>query len=543
MAPRPALRAPTNASIPDSLRVPSTTKTLLKSLIRLSKSSLIDLALRWLQEENKPMCAPYLASNRNFEEEVDEDYLWTPAESVEELRLTYHRMRFEAHANKRYIVDRILDGDWRRGLSLYQVASIDFQSLSENDKALRWTALKLVSRSDDEECENEPLKKRRKMHSAPYPTVSPSTFLRNLQHDIAPLVKAHYTLHQSHTTQDLSIIRICLAESPYTNPQPCVQSPSLFTDPNRIIFIALPGSCPYIYVSVSGATGKSSLAKRKSTSAGTDVTSLKSTVLEEIPKALSKSQHRYALESTALTARSLSTMLALRGNSGTNAANGVYTIFAKGVVDNSPIDAEKTSFAQKILQASEGKEDKEHDLTISELSLKPQEQAWQRTAFDKRSINISTTGTPRSEEDKSTLNIAATTLFGVAGLPQHDANSQEYESAVTTGGLDRLQIRLDEDLLPLTERQLNANGSRRHVVDPFDQASSLEPAPGTVHKQGSASMTVTFQGSDILLGIRSLVELGLIRVDKLPTWMTGEEGISGGTVRNGVVVRGKGGGA
>lgn len=545
MAPRNSVRAPTNAPVPHSLRVPSTAQSLLRSLNRLTKFSLINLALQWLQDDNQPACIPYLVTNRNLEEEVDEDYLWTPAETIEELRLTYNRMKFENTITKRHIIDRILDGDWRRGLSLYQVASIDFQYLSENDKALRWTALKLVPYSDDGDDQEEPLRKRRKINPGPYPTISPSTFLQNLQHEISPLVKAHYHHYRIRTPENLSLLRVCVSESPYINPQASVQSPLLFTDPSRLIFIALPDSCPYIYVSVSGATKQSSSTKKKSLPAGMDVASLKRTVLEAIPKALSKAQNRYSLESTSLTARSLSTMLALRGNSGTNAANGVYTIFAKGVVDNSPIDAQRTTFAQKILQACEREKDNECDSTHPELSLRSREQGTDRTALAEKSINLLQSANPGSGEAKMELKIAAAARFGMAGLQQKDTDSTEEESASkTTDVLDRLQIRLDEDLFSRTGRRpAKAHGTPHYDIHPFDQTSPSEQKSTATHRQDSARMTLTFQGSNVILGIRKLVELGAIKVDKLPSWMTGEEAISGGTARQGLVVHGKGGGA
>jgi central kinetochore subunit Mis15/CHL4 len=541
MASRNSVRAPTNAPVSSSLRVPATSNSLVKSLIRLTKSSLIDLALQWLQEESHPACAPYLASNRNLEEEVDEDYLWSPAETVEELRLTYHRLRFEYNINKRYIIDRILDGDWRRGLCLYQVATIDLQYLTENDKAFRWTALKLVPHSEDEEGDQQPLKKKRRIGPAPYPTISPTTFLRNLQHEISPLVKAHYHLHQIHTTQKLSIIRICVADSPYADPQSSLQSPVLFTDPNRTIFIALPDSCPFIYISVSGGTKESVSAKKKSISPRMDITSLKRTVLEGIPKALSKSQHRYALESTSLTARSLSTMLALRGNRGTNAANGIYTIFAKGAVDNSPIDAEKTSFAQKILQACDGREDKGDGTNVSELSIRINEPTEKRTALVEKSTNLPRPRIPQCEEDKINLKVAAAARFGIT----EDLRAKRETTEPEPSGLDRLQIRLDEDLFSPNAKSSPASVVNivQHDVDPFNQSSTADQTLGSQPRQGSARMTLTFQGSNIVLGIRKLVESGAIGVEKLPAWMTGEEGISGGTVRDGVVIHGKGSGA
>ncbi len=541
MVSRNSVRVPTNASVPSALRVPSTTKSLVRSLMRLSKPSLIDLALQWLQEENQATCAPYLTGNRNLEEEVDEDYLWFPAETIEELRLTYNRMRLETNVNKRHIIDRILDGDWRRGLSLYQVAAIDLQCLNENDKAFRWTALKLVPRSDDGEDEEQPLKKKRRIDSAPYPTVSPSTFLRNLQHEISPIVKAHYHLHQICTPQNLSVIRICVADSPYAQAQSSIQAPVLFTDPNRIIFIALPDSCPYIYVSVSGGVRESNAAEKKTLRARMDTTSLKRAVLEEIPKALSRSHNRYSLESTSLTARSLSTMLALRGNSGTNAANGIYSIFAKGVVDNSPIDAENTTFAQKILQACEGRGGKDAD-AHSEPSSQPSEQDEQRTALAERSVNASRARILKSEEGKINLKIAAAARFGIADNPEPEPDGVKPDTATTTLGLDRVQIRLDEDLFPPRGHPLSSSRAieSQDDVDPFDQASPPDQSSGHASRQPSARLTLTFQGSDVFLGIRKLVELGGIAVEKLPSWMTGEEAVSGGTVRHGLLVHGKG---
>lgn len=545
MLPRTCVRAPTSGPVPDSLRLPTSGKSLLKSLLRLSKPSLIELALEWLQEENQAISAPYLASNRRPEEEVDEDYLWTPAETIEELRLTYNGMRYEIGVGKRHIIDRILDGDWRRGLSLYQVATVDFQYLSENDKALRWTALKLVPQGNDEDIEQESVRKKRKTNASPYPMVSASTFLRNLEYEISPLVKAHYHLHQTDTPQELQIIRICVADSPYTNPQSSDQSSLLFTDPNRVIFIALPGSCPYIYVSVSGHVKDAAITKKKTSSARMDITSLKRIVLEGIPKAISKPQHRYVLESTSLTARSLSAMMSLRGNSGTNTANGVYTIFAKGIVDNSPIDSERPTFGQKILQACHVEEHGGHSQNLPELSVRPLQQTDQRTALVERSTDLAVARTAKSEQERIGLKIAAATRFGVADLPQQRLRCNDQNPTITVGGLDRLQFRLDEDLFSGTSQAPFSvdHPVGQHDVDPSDETSALESSAGNLPKQCSARMTLTFQGSNIFFGIRKLVEAGVIAVEKLPAWMTGEEAVSGGTVRRGIVVLGKGAGA
>ena len=64
-------------------------------------------------------------------------------------------------------------------------------------------------------------------------------------------------------------------------------------------------------------------------------------------------------------------------------------------------------------------------------------------------------------------------------------------------------------------------------------SESAEPVP----------MKLTFQGTHIFAGIRTLAELGLVDLKKMPSWMTGEDGMSSSIVRGGRVVGGKGGGA
>lgn len=281
------------------------------------------------------------------------------------------------------------------------------------------------------------------------------------------------------------------------------------------------------------------LTKRKTPYPRMDITSLKRNVLEAIPRAISKSQHRYALESTSLTARSLSTMLSLRGSNGTNAANGVYTIFAKGVVDNSPIDAEKPTYDQKILQACQIKPSKGHAFSPS-----PPQHTDQRTALAEKSNNSAISRMPKSEEQRMGLKIAAAMRFGLSDVPDSKLGFDNPELATMVDGLDRLQFRLDEDLFTgTTQSPSNDYGAGHYDVDPFDQTPASDTPAGHVSRQGTACMTLTFQGSNIFWGIRKLVESGVIVAEKVPAWMTGEEAMSGGTVRGGIVVLGKGGGA
>lgn len=192
---------------------------LVKSLSRLSRSSLIDLALKWLRQSSQSQ--PYLSCNRTINESEEEDYLFTPAEDVDELRAIYHSLRQdEKETSKGHIVDRIVDGDWRRGLSLHQLAMVDLAYLEQNDTALRWTALKVVPLDNDHSSSNPvdvpPKRKRQKLHhpTTGYPTISPTTFVAALKSEISPLVKAHYHIHLLPSPYNLPILRLYI--SPHT---------------------------------------------------------------------------------------------------------------------------------------------------------------------------------------------------------------------------------------------------------------------------------------------------------------------------------------
>lgn len=305
-----------------------------KSLSRLSRQSLISVALNWL---DNPVLfqQPYLASNRGAFEAADEDYLYTPAEDVESLREIYRSLQKDVKTgSKREIIDRIIEGDWRRGLSLHQWALIDLKHLEDHDTALRWTALRLAPLKDQEDADDGPPKKKRRLDPEPsFPRVEPATFLESLKREISPLVKAHYYLHRLPAPQNLTVLRLYITNQPHTKTQTLMKSSQ--PDAVRTIYLALPDSCPYVYVAVSG-TGAS--RSKAASSVKLDMAAMKRTILEAIPKAMSRPQERYALENTDVTVRSLRALCNLKGNSGRGDAGGIFNAFAEDVVDNSPLD-------------------------------------------------------------------------------------------------------------------------------------------------------------------------------------------------------------
>jgi central kinetochore subunit Mis15/CHL4 len=561
MAPRTAIRAPTTASISNAYKVPSTTSSLVKLLSRLPRDSLIDLALKWLNDENQATCAPYLACNRNLEEEAEEDYLHTPAGSVEELRNLYQAFKAEP-GSKRDIVDRILDGDWRRGISLQQLAMVDFQHLQDNETSLRWTALKLVpiSVAPKETASGHRKRPSNAQGSERFPHMHPSAFIRALQHEISPLVKAHYYLHRLAPPHNLTVLRLHVADTPYANPTSSTQSH--FTDSARTLYIAFPDSCPYIYVALSGSGGGGVGNHRGAAISKADITALKRTVLEAVPKALSRPQQRYALEATALTAKNLSTMCTLRGNGRSGASQGVYSIFADGCAEGGPVEVVRSSFESNV--SAHDEIDEEAGLHGDKERAAPSRK---RKALGERDPNLPTQTAEDRTHTKKKRRMEVARRFGTTGRP--DAKHR--------APIDRLLIKLeavlerpqDEDLdtpsgvdtstwapPPTTGRAKRKKGTVLDIFSLQENGSRPQPqAPTNYLAQYSSSaqsgatqtprapITLTFHGTDVFAGTRTLAEMGFVDLSRMPAWMTGEEGVSTATVRDGVVVEGKGGGA
>lgn len=47
------------------------------------------------------------------------------------------------------------------------------------------------------------------------------------------------------------------------------------------------------------------------------------------------------------------------------------------------------------------------------------------------------------------------------------------------------------------------------------------------------TLSLTFAGNDVISGIRKLAELGIVDAERMPSWMTGEEGVSVAVVHQG----------
>ncbi|RAL16507.1 CENP-N/CHL4 family protein [Aspergillus homomorphus CBS 101889] len=475
-----SIRAPTTASLPNNLHIPSSNPSLIKTFGKLTRQALLDLVFQWLEDSNVRQFPPYLQVDEDAEGDEDgneEGLLPYPAErTINGVRNAYQELQFRK-GGKREVIDRILEGDWRHGITLRQLAMVDLRYMDDHPAGLRWTALELsrINSSPSNDL------------SACIPRVHASTFLSSLQQQISPLVKAHYHLARS-TSLPLTVLRVFVATSPYQlAPRQAVES---LTDSARIIYVAFPDSCPFIYTSIASSPTASKASRDTPNSPiATDARSLQRLVRDAIPKALSLPHHRYTLKPTSLTAKSLEALLALRGPGRSNRANGAFSIFADAALEGSPLDPRPSNTVspdehvrQSMSILSKKSRDKENTATDERGSSTKNGPPLKRSSTDTKAGGISKRRT-----------LALQSRFGTSGT-------------LSSAPLDRLDVRLLDAL----------------------------PGGATATEQvQQPTISLTFTGTDVIGGVHKLAELGIIDAEKMPSWMTGEEGVSALMVRKG----------
>ncbi|CAI7563990.1 unnamed protein product [Penicillium glandicola] len=456
------VRAPTTASLPNNLRIPSSTPSLTKSLGRLSRQALLDLAFTWLDDRNIASFPPYLQSNEEDSPDDDEALPYPAGETIEEVRQVYEDLQDRKGA-KREVLERILEGDWRHGITLRQLAMADLRYMDDHPASLRWTALEL-SQIDT---------KRKNSKTPPpadwsgsVPRMQAATFVQGLQREISPLVKAHYHLTHS-ATLPLTFLRIFVVDSPYQSPR---QAAEIFTDSSRVIYVAFPDSCPYVYISIAASSG--SKAAPLANLLTTDTRTLQRLA-------------RFSLQATSLAAKNLPTLLALRGPGRSTASNGAFSIFADAAIEGSPLDPRPSNTVSP-----------EEHIGVSHSGPAEGKENTDSSANKRRYSGIDT---GLLSPDSKKRRLAIQSRFGTLG------------SSLAPAPLDRLDIRL-----------LDKPGSSEDQDEDVDDSTSTLPA-----------VSLTFAGADVIGGIRALAELGIIDPGRMPSWMTGEEGVSVATVRQG----------
>ncbi|KZL69002.1 CHL4 family chromosome segregation protein [Colletotrichum tofieldiae] len=503
---------PTKGRLSSDVRLPPSNPAVQKALSRLSRSSLLLLVLEWLNDDNAQLCAPLLG------EENDDDGFYPPASSIEELRAIYTDLQYRK-GSKREVLDRITEGDWQYGLTLYQMALADAQYLQDHPTSQKWTAyritpLKEASYVDDEqqppEVDNE---------SLTLPRFHPSSFIQNLQAHVLPDVKAHYHFHRPQGLA-LSILRIFIIESPYSTSMTHLGSGVPPTDSDfdssRTLYIAFADASPFVYLSKSQTVGSLGASESKS---------FRNLVVEGIPKALSRPRERYTLKPTNISTKNLDALLHIRGVGRTNAAGGGWDIYADKKKNESPLDT--------VLPTPPQSEESSDD------TLKPATEA----GFKRKAESLDST-----EKFIKRARLCARARFG---------DTAKIDDGL---GIERIDIVI-EDPFPSSSQSRSTGdergpedeadggmgkskgGRRSNIEVSFEHDSDAEAnRPRQETTTWVPNVKLTFHGPHVFAGMRQLVENGIIDGERMPGWLTGEEGVTVGAVRHGRIRGHKGSG-
>jgi len=427
------------------------------------------LASEWCSPENLPSCGPYILADDG---EEDDEAPYVAAQSTVAVEELYGEELPARKGSKKEVVDRILEGDWRHGLSLRQLAMAETQHILDHPSASRWTALRLERRGHSDLANT---------HNGHLPRFHRQTFLHSLQKEIAPISKAHYHITRP-KAYPITLLRIYLHESPY-NTQKSFQAVSSLhkggSESAKSIFIIFPDGTPFVFVSVASAGAQL---------VDTESRSLQKFAVEAVPKALSRPNERYELRSTSLTARSLTALLAHRGSERTNAAAGGWSIFADESFSGSALDYRRPDEGNQTSPPDAQDEDKENQA--------------QAKCGNKRVFQHAEPTSALEPPARKRMKRIAAGRFGTYALPNDGK------------GLNRLDVRI------------------RDVFTGPAHATSEETST-EVSDQWKPDVRLSFQGSHVFAGLRQLVESGIVDGEKMPGWLTGEGSVSIGVVQDG----------
>jgi len=519
---------PTTSRLPSSLRLDAANPIVQKILNRLSRPSLLSISLDWLEESNQSLSAPYLLPESE-DEDIDQDDFHPPGQSLVELRELYADMQTRK-GSKKEVVDRILEGDWRQGLSLYQLAMADFQYLYDHPTSQKWSAYRIVplcTPSEDAEVEEPPSVDK---ESLTVPRFHPSSFLQSLQAQVLPDVKAHYNFER-YKNLPVLLLRIFILDSPYNTDLAATSSGgdrlTSTSEASRSVYIAFPDASPHIFISKSQTVGPVTAGESRS---------LRTLIIQGIPKALSRPRERYTLKSTSLSTRNLEELLHRRGSGRTSAAGGGWSIYSDDKTKESPLDT-----VLPTPPLSEGGE--------SPPSPKP--------PLGSQKKRAASPATERDDRAAKRARRVAQARFGDSAKID-DGRGVERVDIVIEDAFPSDQTRRrpaarnDDDgggeTEPRKKQPRRSIGGRRSQVEELlererENDDRDEPTEeGEQSESWRPSVRLTFHGSHVFAGIRQLVENGVIDGERMPGWMTGEEGVTIGAVRHGRIRGHKGSG-
>ncbi|KAG0125502.1 centromere protein Chl4/mis15/CENP-N [Tuber indicum] len=283
-------------ALPDTLRI-AYTPPVRRLLSRLSKSSLVELSLGWLGSTKVNLTRVEDDEGGEDEDEEGEEM------DIEVVRVIYEGFNRSKSVRVKEVVERIVEHEWRDGLTLGMVAELDFRYLLDHPSSQKWTSAQLY-----------PLSKPPPTRATSKTIFHPKTFAHTLSTLLRPLVSPHYYITH-HPSLPLHMLHVQLHPPTPTTPLTLPQNKHIFwlafpESTDGYVFHTLPSSSP----------------------ATTATTSLPEIVRESIAIAVSRRGIRYGIRAARMSARTLEAVAYHRGGEGDGGMLGGWSIFSAGGV-------------------------------------------------------------------------------------------------------------------------------------------------------------------------------------------------------------------
>jgi central kinetochore subunit Mis15/CHL4 len=399
----------------------------------------------------------------------------------------------------------------------------DLQHLYQNPTSQKWSAYQIMplKTPTPQQAAEEDVPPKVDITSLNVPRFHPSTFLQNLQAQVLPDVKSHYSFDRP-KDMALLLLRIFILDSPYNTK---LATSAADGDASRTIYVAFPDGSPHIYISKPQSIGLAASSETKS---------LYALVLEGIPKALSRPRRRYTLRPTFLNTRHIQELLHRRGPGRTNSAGGGWSIYADEKKKESPLGT--------LLPSPPLSEEDDRGSTKG---------SGQRQAPRGRAVSPDTA---QYERRVKRARLVAQARFGDSariddgkGVERFDVVIDDpFHVGTDPAHNDREAPEREPDSPQSRPKHISA---RRSTIDmAFDRVREEDDEGGGGDDLDGdngtwrPSVKLTFHGPHVFAGVRQLVEAGIIDGEKMPGWLTGEAGVTIGAVRHGRIRGHKGSG-
>lgn len=502
-----AFSIPTQGGLPPSLRLSADNPIVYNTLYRLSRSSLLALVLDWLDDKNIAVSQPYLCPTKDLALSSNSSDLYPAVGSVEQLRALYTGLQ-DRKGSKREVLNRLLEGDWRHGLTLYQLSMAGLQYLYDHPASEKWMAYRILPSKAAATLDVKGVQDGNR-DSTHIPRIHPSTFLERLQSYVLPDAKVHFQLDRPHSL-GLVILRIFIIDSPYNThltPSPGRNpSPSSSADASWTLHVAFPDGAPFIYIS-SVNTAKSSTPS--------ETKNVRQFLFNAIQASLSSQGRRYSLVATNIIARSLDTLTQLRGSGRGNVAGGGWSTYSASAVLDTPFETMGLNKPPPTIRLVGAPAPAGKMTGVGRYSTSERERLIAKARFG-------VSGKVSDGKGLERLDIAIQDPYP-SSFGQASTSSEVMFSRDNTA----FAIQRRPENLPFNRPALSA--TQHANIRPI-QNIGTNPRSETLWEP---KLKLVFRGPHVFAGVRQLAECGVVDGVRMPGWLTGEDGVTLGIIQSG----------